>query len=470
MPDPPGVSIAFQDNWNVDAPTWTRLDTLDGCRVRGWTVDRGRPSEFEKTGTGTATIQLVDRAGLFDPTAAAPVYLAAPALQVAISLRNPVNGTWHLVFRGFVEQWRYQLDRTRQYMAVELSCADGFSILSRAQLQPGRDGALPPFDEFSEDVAADLANLAAGNVLYGYTEGTLRDRLEAILGDVEWPPEWMVQDIDLFTGNVRAAPKAYGPGTSALDALWDAVDAEFPGVGNLFCAANGHLWFRGRQARFRPDVAEYGIQRWTAADPSFTTGHADRVPIAELEWTLGNDNLFNVALATPEKVSAVGSFRPLNPTKDDVAGQLVTADDVGDTASIPVYGRQSLTFDNLQTGLDIATGEGPMAAVKKVATYYVQNYKDPHPRISRLTFKTRRPDTILGPILWQFLCNVEISDLITVQSEHPGGGGFNTDFYVEGIHYTCRPGNADHPVVELSLDVSPRAHWTTNPFDEDPYP
>ena len=39
---------------------------------------------------------------------------------------------------------------------------------------------------------------------------------------------------DMFTGNVRVGPKAYGPGTSALDAIWDAVDAEFPGVANCW--------------------------------------------------------------------------------------------------------------------------------------------------------------------------------------------------------------------------------------------
>jgi hypothetical protein len=133
---------------------------------------------------------------------------------------------------------------------------------------------------------------------------------------------------------------------------------------------------------------------------------------------------------------------------------------------------QSLTFDNLQTVEEIATGAGSLAAVRKVATYYVDNYKTPHPRISRLVFKTRRPGADHGSPLWAFLSNVEISDLLTVKSAHGGGGGFFAEFYVEGIHYTARPGPPDVTVVELSLDVSPRAHWDpdNNPWDTDPYP
>ena len=39
------------------------------------------------------------------------------------------------------------------------------------------------------------------------------------------------------------------------------------------------------------------------------------------------------------------------------------------------------------------------------------------------------------------------------------GGGFNTDFFVEGIHYTARPGPPAYPIVELTLDVSPSSYY-----------
>lgn len=464
MADEPGVSVAFDADPLDPTPTWTRIDTLSGCRVRDWTIDRGRPTEFDKTGTGTAVIRIADRQGVFDPTNATSPYhgKVLPGKQANISLHNPVNDTWHNLFRGFVEGWHYQLDRTRQFLELELQLVDGFAMLARGQLRVGVDGALPLPEEVAE-----------GNVGYGYTEGTLSDRIEAILGDFGWPAELAEPGVDVFSGNTRVAPKAYGPGTSYLDALFDAADAEFPGVANIWIDRFGHFNFHGRQARFRPLVAEYDITRWTLGDPSFWVGDTDIVPIAELEWSLGQDNLFNACSATPEKVGEPGTFRQLNagpPDNDNVAGQYVTADDVGDTVSIPAYGLRSLAFDNLQTALGIATDNDPMVETKLFATYYVQNFASPVPRISRLVLKTRHPENSNSGKLWELLSNAEISDLLTIQTEHPGGGGFDDDFYVEGIHYTARPGPPEFAIVELSLDVSPRAHYTVNPFDEDPDP
>jgi hypothetical protein len=88
--DPVGVAIAFDAPWNTVTPTWTRIDTLAGCRVRDWSIDRGRPHEFEKTSTGTAVIHIVDRAGLFDPTNSSSPYdgKILPGKQAAIALKK----------------------------------------------------------------------------------------------------------------------------------------------------------------------------------------------------------------------------------------------------------------------------------------------------------------------------------------------------------------------------------------------
>jgi len=461
--DPLGVSIAFDDDPMVVDPTWTRIDTLTGCRVSDWTIDRGRPTEFDKTGTGTAVIRIVDREGLFDPTNTTSSYhnKVLPGKQAAIALQNPTGAhAWFPLFRGFVESWHYQLAPTRQYMELELQLVDGFSILSRAELQVGEDGLLPL-----------PAEIAKGNVGYGETESWVKDRIDAVLDDVGWP----FGLTDVFTGNVRVGPKAYGPGTSALDALWDAADAEFPGVANMWIGKDGKLIFRGRQARFRPLVAEYGINRRTVGDPSATSIDDQAVPLSELEWSNGQDNLYNASSATPQGVGSGTGWRQLNPDppdNDDVAGQYVKDDD-----SIAAYGLRSITFDQLQTIEGLATHNNSMVETKLFAQYYVDNYKTPAPRISRMVFKSRRPDALNADRLWTHLCECEISDLLTLKTAHGGGGGFNTDFYVEGLHYTGRPGSVAVagyyiPVIELSLDVSPRAHYTTNPFDadEDPAP
>jgi hypothetical protein len=461
--DPPGVSIAFDDPPMEPDPTWTRIDTLAGCRVRDWTVDRGRPDEFSKTGTGSAVVHIVDRAGLFDPTNTTSPYNGkiVPGKQAAVSLHNPVSDTWASVFTGFVEAWRYRLAPLRDYMDLELQLVDGFAVLERAELIVGEDGALPL-----------PAEIAKGNVAYGFTEGTGADRIHAILGDVDWPDARR----DVFSLNTRFGPKAYGPGTSALEAIWDAVDGEFPGVGNAWCSKAGVVTVHGRQARFRPEVAEYGIAYYHVGDPSAWSGDADPahnvVPVAELEWAIGEDNLYNACSATPQGIMQDDdTWRMLDPEKDDVAGQYVT-----DDASIAAYGLRSITFDQLQTVQGIIPGGGtPIGALEETklfASYYVTNYKDPAPRVSRLVFKSRLPTDPHGPALWSFLSSVEISDLLNIRTLHGGGGGFSTatvdDFYVEGIHMSCRPGAPDLPIVELSLDVSPRANYTDNVFTDDP--
>jgi hypothetical protein len=453
--DPLGVSVAFDDPPLTVNPTWTRIDTLSGCRVTDWTVDRGRPTEFDKTGTGTAVVNIVDRLGLFDPTNTSSPYNTkiVPGKQAGVALVNPTGSHASFpLFRGFIESWHYRLHPTEKWFELELQLVDGFAVLSRAELRVGVDGLLP--------VPAG----AEGNVVYGETVGPVQDRINAVLGDVGWPAGLT----DVFTGNVRVGPKAYAPGTSALDALFDAADAEFPGVANLWMSKDGKLTFRGRQARFRPTVAAYGIQRRTVADPANRTGHTDYVPVAELEWVHGHDNLFNSASATPQGVGSGSGWRQWNttaPDNDSVAGQTVK-----DDASIAAYGLSSITFDNLQTVEGQATGNDSKAETKLFATYYVTNYKDPAPRLSRLVFKSRSPADAWADSLWTHICRCEISDLLTLETTHPGGGGFNQDFYVEGLHYTGRPGTPTVPIVELSLDVSPRAHYTTNPFPGDTDP
>ena len=137
MADPAGVNVAFDDNWAAATPTWTRIDTLAGCRVRGWEINRGRPDEFSKTDTGTAAVHIVDLNGIFDPTNATSPYLGkiTPGKQACISLWNPSSSDWHIMFRGFIETWRYTLDKTRKFMQLELQLVDGFAILSRFELR-----------------------------------------------------------------------------------------------------------------------------------------------------------------------------------------------------------------------------------------------------------------------------------------------------------------------------------------------
>jgi hypothetical protein len=62
------------------------------------------------------------------------------------------------------------------------------------------------------------------------------------------------------------------------------------------------------------------------------------------------------------------------------------------------------------------------------------------------------------------MCGVEIGDLVSLQTDHAGGGGFNEDFYVEGIRYNASPARRDMHDITLELEVSPRSFFNYNPF------
>lgn len=444
MADPLGVSVAFDDGPLVVDPTWTRIDTLAGCRVQEWTISRGRPNEFARTSTGTATVRIADQQGLFDPTNGFSSYFGKvkPDKQAALALYDPVGEQWHTVFRGHIEDVAVDVDISRRILFVELTLVDGFAYLTDHELQVG-DGNTPPPE-------------SAGRVFYEDTADSVKTRIDTILADVGWPSGLS----SIFSGNVKVTETVYEPGTAALAALFDAADAEFPAVANLYMSKDGILTFHGRQARFRPDVAEYGIQRRTVGDPSVTAGDATIAPISELQFSLGKESLYNSVLVLPQDAT-VG----VPPTEAEAAAQLV---EYG--ASITTHGKKSLTFTDLLTVQGIATGNTALQETKAFATYYADNYHDPLPRISRMVFKSRMPDHRLAAPLWTMMCRCEISDLLTVQTAHVGGGGFDDGYYVEGIRYTCRPANDQVHEVILEVDVSPQALFTTNPFDTDPDP
>lgn len=454
MADPVGLSVAFTAGPLVVSPTWTRIDTLPGINVQEWSISRGRPDEFSKTTTGTAEVRIADLDGQFDPTNAGSSYTITPDLQMAIALYDPVQLTWHTLFRGYIESVDYDIQSytyasgavSHGVVFVTISLVDAFGWLNDHELQPyPADGDVPPAG-------------SEGRVFYEETSGSVDDRIFAILADVGWPSGLT----SIFSGNVDVCDTTYEPGTSALAALFDAADAEFPGVANLFVSKDGIVTFHGRQARFRPDVADYGINRRTVGDPSVTASDTSIAPIAELAFTLGKENIYNSVLITPqEKTSGV------EPTEDEIRDQLLE-----DSGSKTLHGVKPLVFTDLLTLVGRATGNNGLEECELMAHYFIDNYAadPPPPRISRMVFKAREPTARLADPLWKMICRCEISDLLTVQTAHKGGGGFNTGYYVEGIRYSCRPANNRIHDITLEVDVSPQAFYTWNPFDTDPDP
>ncbi len=438
----PGISLAPDDPAMNATPAWERIDTA--YNVQSFTIDRGRASEMSRTDTGTAHIELIDKTGAFDPTnpsghfygrltAGVPM---GPLVQAKIELQNPLTSVWTTLFRGFISTIQWVPYRREDHANVSLELVDGLAYLAACEMAP--DGSFG--DEVFEGNIVFHENLTIG------TGGAMQTRMNLVLDQADWPTSLR----EIFTGNVALQETVYAPRSTVLSVIQDAADAEFPDVSNVYIGgprSPGNLVFHGRLARFNPADTQYNIQRWNTGDDAaaaLDTANVCRLSpplLASLDDTL----LYTSALATPQNINDA-----------DIAAQYVT-----NTAAAALKGLRTWSAENLATRGGVGTtGE---AECRKFANYIRDNYGSPKVRVGQLTIKSRNVTSVSAAATWNLICKIDISDIVHVKTTHTGGGGFNHDFYVEGIHYVARPGPGV-PYIELTLDVSPKGYYDVNPF------
>ncbi len=442
-----GVSIAFDaaELGNlVSNPVWTQIDDPDETfHVASWSVRRGRSSEFDRMETGTATIKINDVDGAFDPTnTTGPFYgLLDPMKQAALALWNPVTEVTKTVFRGFVAEWLYDMDPSQRVTWTTLELSDAFDMFAATLLQPGDFGGTSPVGAvgdvyLDEDTATDA----------------VQTRLNALLTSAEWSPGLR----EIFTGNVGILGTVAARNDSLLSCLLDAADADFPGVVSCLMSKEGNFLFHGRYARFNPDDANYHIAHWKAGDGFAWQDDSTIAPISGLQFRRSKLDIINQVSAIPQGANDADAI--LNTNQD--------------LTSIGIYGVRGESYENLLTLNGDASSPPhtpviPTTALEetyKFAEYYVQNYASPRTRATSVTFRSHEITHPNAEALWALICGVEISDIVTLTTTHPGGGGFNEDFFVEGISYDVAPLRPDLHDVTLTLDLSPTAYYTNDPF------
>jgi hypothetical protein len=408
--------------------------------VSSWSIDRGRSYELDQNSPGTAQITLIDTTGELDPTGSG--YPFEPMTPAAIALRNPVTGTDHTVFRGHVQRISYDLYQNERYATVTVDLVDGLELFANMEMYGGQGNASEwgdfPVTGLDGDISfyPDAAPNACGV------------RINQILDQANWPNGLR----EVFSGNVSLQAGLYSFRTSVMTALQDTADAEFPGVANFYVQKDGRVTFHGRLARFIPADAQYHISIWRAGDMAAVAADSSRALIFELAYDRDAEKVINSALATPQ----------------NIPDTRINAQRVEDAGSIGTYGSRAVSFENLLTAGD-PDGQGygytiaADAAVKKFATFYVDNMATPRNRVNKITFKRVGPQDPYAAAIWRVMCNVEISDIIRLKTTHIGGG-FDEDFYVEGLHYNASPLSDQYVDVELTLDVSPRAYYDSDPF------
>jgi hypothetical protein len=261
-----------------------------------------------------------------------------------------------------------------------------------------------------------------------------------------------------------------------MTGVQEAADAEWPGIGNVFTDRLGRLVFHGREAKWDPATiaTEAGDDAWDWHHWYAGDGHEVSVavgPMAQIRqfaYNLGRSKIINYAVASPIYKQVTGGGAP--PDDTDLASQVVK-----DDTSIEKYGIKTWSKQDLLTMSGIpSTSSTALQETKRFAQYYVDNYAQPHRRITQLGFRTLPPSDSRAPDLWDLLCKVDIADQIDVTVNAPGGGLFLAEpFFIEGIHETVEGrlrvgavGAAEsYDNVTLTLDVSPKAYFDT-PFPE----
>lgn len=459
MAIPAPLSVAFDDTTLEPEPTWTEID-----QGRSFEIARGRTSELDKTGTGTARITTFDTDGTLDPTNTGSPYAGKldPVKQAIIQIVNPyrllaeADTSVYPLFRGYVDTWGdFEVHPSGRWIEGTVQLEDALALFAALQMMPGTHGDTPPAGSEGDVYFPGGPN--------GYTAGTFKHvdtRQADVLDMIGYGEIGVTRGVlrDIFSGNVSMLEQLYARADEALGVLDDCADAETGGlVANRFIGKDGTYNFRGRFARFFPENAGYNINHWYLGGTPQAQADGNVVVISRLPaFRRSAQDIINASLAIPSGAS-----------DDDVPGNLVT-----DSASITQFGYRSRETPNLLTYQGHNDDLTPTTAIeetRKFADYRTGNYKDPKTRVVQIEVTGLDPRHPLAPAVWDFLCEVELSDLVSLDTLglHPGGGGFDEDFFVEGIHYSCDPAPPPkYYEIVCTLDVSPRSLFDYNPFGE----
>jgi len=464
--DPTGrFLIAFDDPTLEPTPTWTRIDSYPSL-VTSYTIDRGRQYELDRTDTGRATVQVADPEGILDPTNPFGPFWddgisdtkIRPLLQATLGRWNPVTETWHTRYRGFIEELDYTFDPSQQVNRLTVTLVDIFEILSAVEMVPGGPYPDDP-TEWVQGVWGDQPPDGSEGQIF-FDNAQMGDRMKQVVTNA-FGLTAMEAFTVIFTGNVWLYEGTYSVGQSAMDVVQEAADAEFPGVSNVYTNRIGQLVAHGREAKFDPAgvLAGPGVpdvwdwHHWQAGDGAAVNADpANWAHLRQFAFNRGLSKIINSATAGPVTIQ-----------DEDVPGQTVTDHD-----SIALYGIRSWSAQSLLTKgpvgdtVDYTTA---LEETKRFATYYVDNMKAPKNRVTACGFRTMAPYQVGAAETWRLLSLIDVSDQVDITVGSPGGGGFILEpFYVEGIHESVQPLGEAYDDVTLTLDLSPKAFYDTDPF------
>jgi len=431
----PGASLLDPE------PDWVPLDTgHPGLHVAQIQIRDGKQSQFDRTGTGKATITFRDERGYLDPTS--PNFLGSIlSSPLAVALRDPVRDEWFPLWRGHIDDVGMIPVRSRVKFDTALEAVDALDYWSNFELIPGLAG-------FSN------AQLNAQGYVF-YEDAGFDERCFAVAGDIQWPVELS----SFFTGNIICSESVYSSGDKALQVIQEACEAEFASGASLYYIdQRGILQIHGRYARFDPEgvsasASNWTFREWKAGDNEAAGSDTGLGGTAKLQPPyqprLSREFIRNAALCYPQDTDMA-----------DIADYIAT-----DEPSRSAHGTRTWTAPNLQIAEETTIGLTAKQYCQTIANYVVDNYSSPFPRIAALTIGTEHPGEKFGPATWEMLAEASISDRVLVTMGHPGGGGFADEpYFIEGRTIDIRPGPPAHPIIKATFDLTPGVFYEVNPF------
>lgn len=342
-------------------------------------------------------------------------YRPTPSSSATTTLQSPIGpftntGIWHQLVltesnNGTTTTCRLYLDGVQ----VDTSTFAATSCTNPTSLLIGSDyvGAFTPWYGDACRVQTYDSTLSAVRVAAHYTaaktgfSGELSGARYARL--LSYATGTLPASID--AGMTPMGPASGLAGQQLMQALTEVVTAE---GGNHNMARNGTLVFSGRADRYLTHTAAFTFGE-------FELAYLDDITFDSAPTFILNDIAITGSSGIPQ-----------------LAADQDSIDDYFDS-TYPLS--VNVLWDT---------------EAKDIATWTLQQYKDPHARLGGISF-----DPTGDPALWPVALMIEQGDRVTVKRRTSAGLTMNSDYWVEAISRTRGPG-----VYTLTLQLSPV--WTTN--------
>ena len=144
--------------------------------------------------------------------------------------------------------------------------------------------------------------------------------------------------------------------------------------------------------------------------------------------------------------------------RDNIAGLVQS-----DPTSISAYGHRGKEAPDLIIKENINNSNTGAEECELFGQFYIQNYAQPRKAIQTVTFKSLAPGDPRAAATWELMTMIDISDGLTLTVDEAGLA--DEEYFVDGLHVSCRVANEDYDLVEVTPNLTPASYYGTDVFN-----